>query len=198
MEAFNILLDALPDNYEGYLIRTDYRIGVQIALISNDDTLTDSEKVATALSLLYGAGVPKDLRLALQGVKWFMKGGEAAEQTQDGEEADSDEEQAGEVFDFDYDAMRLCTAFRKAYGIDLNKARLHWFEFRGLIVDLGECAFSTIVGYRAKDLNGLSPKQRSEYAKLKRKYALPHRLSDDDEAKISEFLAAMTTANSRE
>lgn len=198
MEAFNILLDALPDNYEGYLIRTDFRIGVQIAIIAKDEDLTDNERVATALSLLYGAGVPKDLRLALQGVKWFMQGGESSEQAQDDGDEETDDEGGGDVFDFDYDAMRLCSAFRKAYGIDLNRARLHWFEFRGLIADLGECAFSTIVGYRAKDLNGLSPKQRSEYAKLKRKYALPRRLTDDDETKISEFLAAMTTANSRE
>ena len=51
---FNVLLDPFPDNYEGYLIRTDFRIGVQIALALADDDLADTEKAAMALYLLYG------------------------------------------------------------------------------------------------------------------------------------------------
>lgn len=196
MEAFNALLDAFPDNFEGYLIRTDFRIGVQIALAANDDSLTDSEKVAVALRLLYGAGAPRDINLALQGISWFMSGGESASQGDSIDEDDGDESESSEdAFDFDYDAMRLQTAFRKAYGIDLNKTKLHWFEFRALLSDLGECAFTSVVEYRTKDLNGLPPKQRNEYAKLKRKYALPRRLSDEEAEKVQSFMSALSTAN---
>ena len=38
--AFNILLDRLPDSYQGWLIRTDYRIGIQIALCLQDEELS--------------------------------------------------------------------------------------------------------------------------------------------------------------
>ena len=36
---FNLLLDALPTEYEGYLIRTDYRIGIQISQALEDEEL---------------------------------------------------------------------------------------------------------------------------------------------------------------
>ena len=51
---YNAMLDRLPEDYCGWLIRTDYRIGVQIQLCISDPELSDSEKTGTALSLLYG------------------------------------------------------------------------------------------------------------------------------------------------
>ena len=53
---FNMLLDRLPISYKGYLIRTDYRIGIQISLALDDPDLSDNDRVWVALSLLYGAG----------------------------------------------------------------------------------------------------------------------------------------------
>ena len=47
---FNLLLDALPAEYEGYLIRTDYRIGIQISQALEDEELEPYEKIGIALS----------------------------------------------------------------------------------------------------------------------------------------------------
>ena len=55
---FNPLLDRLPEDYNGWLIRTDFRIGVQIQLCIADPELDDCDKTAVALGLLYGNGVP--------------------------------------------------------------------------------------------------------------------------------------------
>ena len=55
---FNMLLARLPISYKGYLIRTDYRIGIQISLALADPNLSDNARVWVALSLLYGAGMP--------------------------------------------------------------------------------------------------------------------------------------------
>ena len=55
---FNLLLDALPTEYEGYLIRTDYRIGIQISQALEDEELEPYERIGIALSLLYGNGIP--------------------------------------------------------------------------------------------------------------------------------------------
>lgn len=55
---FNIILDKLPDNFEGYLIRTDFRIGIQISLVLTDVNLHDDEKIKVAVRLLFGTGVP--------------------------------------------------------------------------------------------------------------------------------------------
>ena len=69
---YNAMLDRLPEDYNGWLVRTDYRIGVQIQLCISDPDLTDSEKTWTALNLLYGRGVPPDLQTALDGLSWFL------------------------------------------------------------------------------------------------------------------------------
>ena len=54
---FNLLLDRLPSDYKGYLIRTDYRIGIQISLALDDPELNENDRVMVALSLLFGAGM---------------------------------------------------------------------------------------------------------------------------------------------
>lgn len=65
---FNMLLDRLPSSYKGYLIRTDYRIGIQISLALDDPNLSDNDRVWVALSLLYGAGMPPiDIGRSLRG-----------------------------------------------------------------------------------------------------------------------------------
>ena len=50
---FNVLLDAMPDEWDGYPVDTDFRIGIQISQCLVDDALNSREKVATALSLLF-------------------------------------------------------------------------------------------------------------------------------------------------
>ena len=70
----NAMLDRLPEDYNGWLIRTDYRIGVQIQLCISDPELDESERTWTALSLLYGNGIPPDLHMAIDGLSWFMSG----------------------------------------------------------------------------------------------------------------------------
>ena len=58
---FNMLLDPLPGDYEGFLIRTDYRIGIQIALCLQDKELSENDRLLVALSLLYGNGVTHEI-----------------------------------------------------------------------------------------------------------------------------------------
>lgn len=55
---FNIILGKLPDNFEGYLIRTDFRIGIQISQALADVNLHDDEKIKVAAGLLFGEGLP--------------------------------------------------------------------------------------------------------------------------------------------
>ena len=69
---YNAMLDRLPEDYNGWLIRTDYRIGVQIQLCISDPELSDNEKTAIALNLLYGRGMP-DLQTAIDGLSWFCR-----------------------------------------------------------------------------------------------------------------------------
>lgn len=174
---YNFLLDSLPEDYEGYLIRTDYRVGIQISQALEDEDLTLQERLAVAFSLLYGNGVPPT-ETAYQGLKWFLNGGNPLEQEDEQESAEE-----GEVgirfFSFDYDAARLYSGFRRMYDIDLDKIPMHWFRFLALLGDLGECAFTQVAHYRTADVSKMDKETRRTYLMMRRKYGLPQPESEE-------------------
>lgn len=177
---FNIMLDGLPTDYEGYLIRTDFRIGMQISEALNDVNLAEPEKRITALRLLYGNGIPADSDVAESGLRWFMSGGNP-----DDEERDPDGKPP--TFDFEQDNRLVYSAFRARYGIDLTRERLHWFAFLAMLGDIGGCSLSDIIGIRATDLSKLNDNQRRQYAELQERYRIKPKLSDAELAKLAEF-----------
>lgn len=175
----NIILDGLPGEYEGYLIRTDFRIGIQISEALNDVNLADPEKMMTAMRLLYGAGMPSDVQLASEGLRWFMSGGQPSE--------DNAPDGKPPTFDFEQDNRLVYSAFRARYGIDLTRERLHWFAFLAMLSDIGGCSLSDIIGIRGTDLSQLSDSQRKNYAELQAKHRIKPKMSDGDLARIAEF-----------
>lgn len=177
---YHPLLDPLPETYEGYLIRTDYRIGIQMALCAADDELTEYEKAAVMMDLLFGAGMP-DIRTAMKGVNWFMSCGHPPEEAQN--------DDSPPVFSFEHDAGRIFSAFRKLYGIDISREHMHWFQFCALLGDTSGTAFTDVVDVRQADLSGMDPKTRAAYAKAKRRFALPDTYTEEEQTLIDEFLA---------
>lgn len=177
--TLNIILDGFPDEYEGYLIRTDFRVGIQISEALNDVDLAEPEKLMTALRLLYGNGIPTDMELAQSGLRWFMSGGNVDdEHIPDGKPP---------TFDFEQDNRLVYSAFRARYGIDLTRERLHWFAFLAMLGDIGGCSLSDIIGIRGTDLSKLGEAQRNEYAKMQERYRIREKMSEADRARIAEF-----------
>ena len=176
----NIMLDGLPTEYEGYLIRTDFRIGMQISEALNDVNLADAEKMITALELLYGKGIPKDIKVAEAGLRWFMSGGEPEDETHTSEGKPP-------TFDFEQDNRLVYSAFRARFRIDLTRERLHWFAFLAMLSDIGECSLSDIMGIRSQDLSKLSGEQQKKCAVLQQKYRIKPQMSDAEKAILAEF-----------
>ena len=87
---YNFLLDSLPEDYEGYLLRTDYRVGNTDQPALEDEELSSQERLAVAFSLLYGNGTPP-AEIAYQGLQWFLNGGNLPEQ-EDGQENSNEED----------------------------------------------------------------------------------------------------------
>lgn len=176
----NIILDGFPEEYEGYLIRTDFRIGIQIGEALDDVDLAAPEKLQVAMQLLYGAGIPSDRQLAEDGIKWFMNGGKSEKKnTSDGKPP---------IYDHEQDNRLTYSAFRARYGIDLTRERLHWFAFLAMLDDIRECTLSDIMGARGVDLTKIhSEEQKKFYAEMKNKYRIEPKLSEGELAKIAEF-----------
>lgn len=173
------MLDRLPEDYQGWLIRTDYRIGVQIQLCLSDPELSDSEKTGTALYLLYGNGVP-DIQTAIDGLSWFMSAGNPA--------SIDESEDEPPTYSFEQDSGRIVSAFRKVFGIDISRERLHWFEFLSMLGDLSGTAFTSVIDIRSTKPSEVDKKNRAEFIRMQKRFALSSQYTAEEQAEIDEFM----------
>ena len=184
---FNIMLDKLPDKYEGYRVNTDFQIGIQIIQLIEDSELSEDERLCCALSLLFpsedDAGNPldiPDLSTATKGLEWYMKSW-----MHDNIPKDKGNDKAT---DFDIDQWRIYAAFRAQYGINLNTTQLHFWEFMGLLQNLEECTYTRVVDVRQRKEN---KKMGSEEKKMLRKAKEIYRLPGTEEEMTPEEAEAV-------
>ena len=159
-------------------INTDYRTGILFEQTLSDPAMPDDEKLITILNLYYGEAVfpllddMDKVQEALNGIMWFYRCG--AEETA---ESETEEDTSGKEppFSYEHDAGYIYAAFIEAYGIDLTKNRLHWWQFRALFLGLPETVlFCRIMGYRTMEIPAKMPKEKKEfYQRMKRIYRIP-------------------------
>ena len=109
---------------------------------------------------------------ALNGIMWFYRCG--ADETA-GSETEGDASGKDPPFSYEHDAGYIYAAFIEAYGIDLTKNRLHWWQFRALFLGLPETVlFCKIMGYRTMEIPPKMPKEKKKfYQRMKRIYKIP-------------------------
>lgn len=151
---FNVMLDPLPETWKGYSIRSDFRIGIQIAQCLSDSEFTIEERIQRAIELLF-VDVPVDYWEAREGLSWFL-----TEFCHDDYSHVKKEDVI--LMDYDIDQWRIYSAFLAQYNIDLNRVKMHWFMFMGLLNNLEECAYTRVIDIRRKKID---PKMSSELKK---------------------------------
>lgn len=176
---YNMLTEKLPTKYKGYHINTDFKCGIKISLALDDWQLGDEERVLTALSLLYGEGIPDDMNVALDGLRWFLSCGKEADKASysDIDDVDNAKESVNVKgddisFDFEVDASNIYAAFLKNYNIDLTKTDMHWFQFIALFSNLKDTSLNDMMYYRTLDLSQYKGEQKSEMKALKERYKI--------------------------
>ena len=155
-------------------ITTDFRTGILFEEVLQDGQLDDLEKLRTALDL-YFPGTVFDgsvLDEAINQMIWFYRCGADPAETTEADATDSDKDPP---FSYEYDADYIYSAFMQAYGLDLARHPLHWWQFRALFRSLPEeTQLVKIIGYRTMKIPAKASKeQRQHYEHLKRVYALP-------------------------
>lgn len=182
---YNIILDKLPNEYMGYLIRSDFRIGIQISVCLSDVDLSEDERIINALLLLFGNGMPP-FEIAYRGLIWFLSCGQKMgvnnEETDEDLEnyyASSDNDKT-ETLSFEQDIVFIYSAFRRTFNIDLARSSMHWFEFNALLNDIGECSLSNIIQIRTTKQKDIPKDKKSEFARLKRKYEIKKKVSQEE------------------
>ena len=176
---YNMLTEKLPTKYKGYHINTDFKCGIKISLALDDWQLGDEERVLTALSLLYGEGIPDDMNIALDGLRWFLTCGKEADKASysDIDDVDNAKESVNVKgddisFDFEVDASNIYAAFLKNYNIDLTKTDMHWFQFIALFSNLKNTSLNDMMYYRTIDLSQYNGEQKAEMKALKERYKI--------------------------
>lgn len=176
---YNMLTEKLPNKYKGYHINTDFKCGIKISLALDDWQLGDEERVLTALSLLYGEGIPDDMNIALDGLRWFLTCGKEADKASysDIDDVDNAKESVNVKgddisFDFEVDASNIYAAFLKNYNIDLTKTDMHWFQFIALFSNLKNTSLNDMMYYRTLDLSQYKGEQKAEMKALKERYKI--------------------------
>ena len=179
---YNMLLDRYPVEYMGYLLRTDYRVGIQITLVLEDFELDDDERVLKALELLYGYGIPDDINLALNGLKWFMScgkkcSGDSSTEYLDTNDIDEEVEDLvsdnGRIaYDFEIDSDLIYASMFSQYGVEIDKEKIHWFKFIAMFKCLKDTELNDLMYYRTVDISKLPKQQRADMRKLQDKYRI--------------------------
>ena len=142
--------------------------------------MSENDRVFTAISLLFGRSLPP-LETAVEGLGWFMRCGAEAQDAPD---------KAKQCIWFDFDAGRICSSFRKSFGIDIHKQKMHWFEFMELLGCVDEdSALSHAIQIRGTDTSGMKPKQKAQYERLKKKLTPPVKFTKEEQEAIDEFWA---------
>lgn len=164
-----LLLDGLPEEYEGIPISADFRNMIQVDLILHDPAINETEKTIAALYQLY-PDLPGDIHKAVEGLVWFYTRSDAV-----GDGKDSGTKKATKkAFDFEQDANLIYAAFYATYGISLTTVDfLHWWEFMALLEGLPETTLlQRVIYWRTVDVNGLPKHEKKHVLKMRKTFAL--------------------------
>lgn len=170
----SIISAPLPDyvDSEGkrYGVRTDFRVLLRYYELIHSG-LPMREKLSRIFHACYIDEIPPKAELAMKALAKFY----ACVSDEREDNSSRRPKTAVRHFDFEADAGYIYAAFMSEYGINLQSARLHWWEFMNLFSSLGEsCRFSKIVSYRmAKPEKIKNPEQKKFIQKMQRIYKLP-------------------------
>lgn len=195
----NVLYQALPTTWQGFHINTGFHIGVQIALLMEDESINDRARTTTLFQLLFGdeEGVihemPETMEDIEECVNWFMRGWN--------HDKDVESESNEKLMDFDVDQGRIYADFLHIYGIDLETVELHWWKFNWLLWNMPteQSSFLQVVNFRQeKPSKNASADEKKAIVKRKQIYGLEKKkpkYSKDDIKAIDEFDSFMAGIN---
>lgn len=166
-------------------IRTDFRVILRIFEAWNDPVLTDQEKCAVCLLNLYEHPERITPDIAEEAVRQAYRFCAAGQEPND--------KPPVKLFDWVQDERILFPAVNKAAGYETRALPyLHWWAFAGLLSEIGDGLFSTVLHIRAKRAEGKRlDKWEEEFAR--RNHGLIALYTDEEREEIRETEAFLDT-----
>lgn len=129
-----------------YEIREDFRAILDILSAFNNETLTDSEKIQSAIEILYYPEIPPEGHLdeAFEKALWFIDCG-----------IEQEDAPKPRTMDWNHDAGIIFPAVNKVAGFEVrcNKV-IHWWTFYGWFMEIEDGLFSQVLSIRQKLAKG--------------------------------------------
>lgn len=178
---FEALPDTVTVNGRAVPINSDFRVGVSI----EQESLAKEPDIAGLLEAFYLGNIPLQVEEAATAMIEFYSHRESNEGKESGGNKSSKRS-----YDFTQDADALLSSFLDTYGLDLSNAKIHWWTFRRLMLNLpAESPFMKRIYYRTVDMKKLSKFERKHVEKMRRLYALkaPERAGKTAEELDREF-----------
>ena len=95
------------------------------------------------------------------------------------------------IIDYEIDAPYIYAAFMEQYGIDLLKAKLHWYEFTALLRGLHDTELNNIISARLWKSSG----RNDEFEKARQRqfeaWRLPQPGDDEPDEALNAFLSQL-------
>lgn len=195
----NILTDKLPHSVAigktEVPVNWDFRTSIKFTLIIEDSDKSKEDKLLEGLRLYY----PRYERLtdigeAVNKMLWFYNCGKEDDEDdiRSARHGGNNNVSPEKAFSYDVDSDLIYAAFYEQYGIDLQTASLHWWQFRALFLCISEKTHvGKIMGYRTVDLSGLDKEQAAYYRKMRRMYRLPGNISAVEKKQLAALNEAL-------
>ena len=160
----NVLLNELPEEWNGYKVNTSFRIGVQLSILQYDKTIPGYEKNGLIVSLMFDELNLKDgkeqydkygcLKTITRDHPAGKELGECYFWFMNGWVTETGSSNKQRTLDFEKDQWRIYADFRQFYGINLNEVDMHWWEFMGMLWNMPykTSSFLQVVNIRGKEI----------------------------------------------
>ncbi len=141
-----------------YKINSDFRPCISILETFERNDLTEHEKVGVMVGILYEDEIPDDLLLeAAEKAVWFLNCGAENSSSSGGVDY-------GRLYSWSQDARFIIPAVDRVLGFSSRRTEhLHWWEFIGAFMEIGECTFTTLIHQRKLKKTGKQSKSDKEW-----------------------------------
>lgn len=208
----NVMLDPLPEEWNGYEVNTSFRIGIQVYIAQYDKDMNDFEKMDVITHLLFDDRDHPYGEELDQCIAWFLNGWYT-----DNVIPSKDKRR---LVDYDVDQWRIYADFRQIYGINLNdlgvepiyddqghavldengyqivrEVDMHWWMFNGLLWNMPYkmSSFMEVIDIRKKKITSeMRKKEREAIAAAQKIYSIDQpeqkkEYSPEEAEKIDEY-----------